>query len=93
MTKRAHPQTKQQVDIFQYSLKHSGGMAYLYENNTTNKTLEEKLKFKMEGLEIVGNESAQEVQIKIKPGESKFIQLKALVPQWKIGTGVAYGIY
>lgn len=45
-------------------------MCYFYDNKTTNKTLEEKLKFKMSGLQIVGaaNENVDEVNIKIGPG-------------------------
>jgi len=94
-TARLHPSTKKPTEIYQYQLKHSGGMCYLYENMSDNLTLEETLKFKMNGLEIVGGgrDEDSQVQIKIKPFESKFVQLKALVGNWKIQTGVGYAIY
>mmetsp|Transcript_14347 Transcript_14347/g.13916 ORF Transcript_14347/g.13916 Transcript_14347/m.13916 type:complete len:82 (+) Transcript_14347:523-768(+) len=81
MTKRCHPQTKKEMDIFQYQYKHSAGICYLYENKTANKTLEENLKFQLGGLEIVDNPPGnQEVKFKIGPGESKFIKLKSISP-------------
>lgn len=82
------------MEILQHQFKHSSGMCYLYENNTTNKTLEETLKFILVGLQIVGQEDNSDiVKIKIKPGESKFIELRSTAPTWKISTAVSYGIY
>ena len=45
MTTRKDPLTNQAVDIFVYSLKHGGGICYLYVNDTPNRTLEECMKF------------------------------------------------
>ena len=56
-------------------------MCYLYENKTSNKTLEETLKINLSGLEIVGlPANSDTVKIKIGPGESKFVELKANSP-------------
>lgn len=69
-------------------------MCYLYENKTTNKTLEETLKFTTSGLEIVGlPPGGDTVKVKVGPGESQFVELKANAAQWKISTAVSYGIY
>ena len=89
---RKDPETEQVVDIFVYSMKHGGGICYLYENQTRNKSLDEVLKFKLSGLKIVGV-NGSEVNIQIGPGESKFIELKATSSQWRIQTAVSYGIY
>ena len=45
MTTRKDPLTNEPVNIFVYSFKHGGGICYLYMNETTDKTLEECMKF------------------------------------------------
>ena len=79
------------IDICVYTLKHGGGICYLYENKTKNLVLEEHVKFKTNGLYIVGEEG-NEITIKIEPGESKFIELRANTSNWNIQTSVSYGI-
>ena len=48
----------------------------------------------MAGLTIEGNEEGNNiVEMRIGPGQNKFIELKAISGmQWKIGCGIAYGI-
>jgi hypothetical protein len=79
------------MDIFVYTFKHGGGICYLYENLTKEHVLEEHVKFKTNGLKLEGEEG-NEMIIKIGPGESKFIELKAMTSNWNIQNSVSYGI-
>ncbi len=88
---RKDPHVNGDIDICVYTLKHGGGICYLYENQTKNLVLEEHVKFKTNGLQIAG-ESGSEITIKIGPGESKFIELQAVTSNWNIQTSVSYGI-
>eukprot|EP00826_Nyctotherus_ovalis_P027742 TRINITY_DN2170_c0_g5_i6.p1 TRINITY_DN2170_c0_g5~~TRINITY_DN2170_c0_g5_i6.p1 ORF type:complete len:732 (+),score=188.21 TRINITY_DN2170_c0_g5_i6:115-2310(+) len=88
---RKDPHVNGDIDICVYTLKHGGGICYLYENLTKNSILEEHVKFKTNGLRIVGEER-NEMTIKIGPGESKFIELRAETSNWNIQTSVSYGI-
>jgi hypothetical protein len=68
-------------------------MCYFYENKTSNKKFEENLKFTLTALEIVGYPpNTEQVSVKLSPGESKFVELRALTNQWKISTAISYGI-
>ena len=82
MTTRKDPLTGQPVNIFVYSLKHGGGICYLYVNETTNRTLEECMKFQLKGLKIEGYKNQNEINIRVGPGKTKFIELKATCSNW-----------
>lgn len=73
--KKKDRESGQELDIVKYTYKHDSGICYLYENNTTNKELEETVNFKVHtNLRIVGNEEGDDkVTIKIGPGEKAFI--------------------
>ncbi len=47
---RPHTETGVETSIWQYSLQHAGGMAYLYVNKELKLTLEEEVEFNMSGL-------------------------------------------
>ncbi len=47
---RPHTKTGVETSIWQYSLQHAGGMAYLYVNKELKLTLEEEVEFNMSGL-------------------------------------------
>jgi hypothetical protein len=51
---RPDTETGAHIDIWQYQYQHSGGIAYLYVNDTKDKTIEEEIEFTLEGLEIEG---------------------------------------
>ena len=89
---RADSATKEEVEIYQYTLKHSSGICYFYENLTEDKTLSEDLKFNIEGLYIVGNDEGNtEVKVELGPGESRLVQLKSTGEGgWKIGMSCGY---
>ena len=90
-TQRVHSQTKQPLEIFQYMYKHQAGIAYYYMNNEDKITLKEELHFQLVGLQIEGNaEGDSSVKFSIGPGETKFIELKSVGPQWKIGLKMGY---
>jgi len=88
---RKDPHVNGDIDICVYTLKHGGGICYLYENLTKNLVLEERVVLKTNGLYIVGEEG-NVITIKIGPGESKFIELRAITSNWNIQTSVSYGI-
>ena len=90
-TVRKDPRLNVEVDIYVYSLKHGGGICYLYENMTEDKILEETIKFKTKSLEIIGY-TGTEVNFTLFPGENKFIELKATGNNWKIQTQISYAI-
>ena len=48
--------------------------------------------FKLEGLEIEGQEDQTKVDIDIGPGEEKVISIKSTGGAWKFGTSCKYGI-
>lgn len=88
---RKDPHITGDIEINVYTFKHGGGICYLYENKTNDLILEEHVKFKTNGLQIVGEEGS-EINVKIGPGESKFIELKATTSNWNIQTSVTYTI-
>lgn len=91
LTIRKDPVTGQEVDIFVRALKHGGGIWYYYENKTPDRTLEEWMKFKLRGLKIRGYDS-NEVNLRVGPNQTKFIELDATSSNWRIQTSLSYGI-
>ena len=91
LAKRKDPKTEEELDVFVYTYKHPEGIAFLYENKTSNKTLEEKVTFKIEGLEIVGRRG-DSVTLRVGPGESEVVELKSVSSQWSIQTSIRYSI-
>eukprot|EP00347_Sterkiella_histriomuscorum_P016663 403352333 len=93
MSQREDSRSKQPVDIYQYELEHPNGICYLYENKTSNKTLEENIKFTINGLEIVEKpaDGSNTVKVKLGPGESKLIELqKTSLNGYSISAGISY---
>lgn len=90
-SKRKHPRTGQELEIYMYSLKHESGICYFYENLTTNKILEETIRFKLKGLKIVGTDGDTAV-VSLEPGESKLIELITTSNKWSVQTSVSYSI-
>jgi len=90
---RPDPETGEQTEIYQYSLRHGGGIAYLYVNNTDKLTLEEELEFQLTGLEIEGKPGETKVEIKVGPGQKKLFKLIATDATQKVSCGVSYGVY
>ena len=90
--KRKNPRINVELEINVYSYQHSGGLCFYYENNESNYSLEETLKFNaMNGLEIEGEHDLDdEVSFVVGPKENKFIQLKAIQPNWTIQSKVSY---
>ena len=69
--KAARPDTETQEDfgIFQYSLQHGGGIAYLYVNGSKNQILDEEIEFSLDGLEIEGMPGKSTVEFRLNPGQ------------------------
>jgi hypothetical protein len=88
---RKDPRRNQELDIFVYSYKYESGICFLYENSTSNMTLDESITFKTSGLQLVGHDGNQ-VKVYIGPGESKFIELQSTMQNWSIQTSISYTI-
>lgn len=63
----------------------------MYENNTTDIRLEEKITFRTEGLEMVGGDQ-EALDILLEPGENQFIEFRNVLPKWSMQTSVSYSI-
>lgn len=78
--------------IYQKYLSHSGGIMYVYMNETGDKTLQEELGLNLEGLRVDGQEEQTKVAILIGPGQRKVIKLVTTGGGYSIGTSSSYGI-
>jgi len=43
-------------------------------------------------LKIENYKNQNEIQIRVGPGQTKFIELKATCPNWRIQTSLSYGL-
>lgn len=69
------------------------GLCFHYENNTSDRFLEETLHIKATGVEIVDCEIKDEqVFISLGPGEQKTIELRAKKNNWSVQSSVFYKI-
>ena len=87
---RKHQKTGEMLDIWCHILQHSDGVYFYYENNTKQYTLDEEVKFKLQGLKIEGDPNASNVKFVIGPGQSKEIKLKKTLNEFSIGFSTAY---
>ena len=76
-------------DISRYQYQHPAGFFYLYVNRSSNKRLEETLKFQLEGLEIEGQEDNENVALVVGPGEDGFVQLNATGSSMRLGMAMS----
>jgi hypothetical protein len=77
-----------------YTYKYSLGLCFFYENNTPDRKLEETLKIKSTGVEIVNGEEVEDnnIMIVLGPGEKKLIELRAKKNNWSVQSSVSYKI-
>jgi hypothetical protein len=76
-----------------YTYKHSLGLCFYYENNTSDRKLEETLRIKATGVEIVDCEvSDNQIFIVLGPQEKKLIELRAKKNNWSVQSNVFYKI-
>ena len=81
------------VDIVVYTYKHSLGLCFYYENNTLDRKLEETVRIKATGVEIMDYESsANQISIVLAPGECKLIDIQAKNNNWSVQSSVFYKI-
>ena len=82
------------LDIIVYTYKHSLGLCYYYENNTKDRRLDETLKLSnIVGVEIIGKpKGTNEVNIKLEPGDTTFVELRSLTQNWSVQSSVSYKI-
>lgn len=91
---RKDPKLNIDLDIVVYVFKHSLGLCYYYENHTIDKRLEETLKLNnIIGIEIAGEHKGNDtITIKLNPGQSQFVELKANETNWSVQSSVSYKI-
>ena len=80
--KRKDKKLEVDLDIDVYIYKHTFGLCYYYENNTTNKRLRESLNIENNtNIDFVGEkEGTNEVMIIIEPGQNK--EMKKLIKSY-----------
>ena len=93
--KRMDKKTKKEVDIIVYTYKHSFGICFLYENNTDDKKLREKINISNNtNIEFDGQpEGTTEMVIKLEPHKTQFVQLKSKNALWKVQPLISYNVY
>jgi hypothetical protein len=87
---RKHQKTGDMLDIWCYILQHSDGVYFYYENNTPQYTLDEEIKFKLQGLKIEEAPEATSLKFVIPPGQKREIKLKKTLNEFSIGFSTAY---
>ena len=94
MKLRKDPKLNIDVNIAVYTYKHSLGLCYYYENNTEDRRLEETLTLcNIIGVEIVGEQKGKnKIFIKLDPGQTKFVELRANKTNWSVQSSVSYKI-
>ena len=92
--KRKDKKLDTDLDIDVYIYKHTFGLCYYYENNTTNKKLKETLNISNNtNVDFVGEkEGTNEVMITIDPGQTYFIELRGKNNLWKVQPLITYAI-
>lgn len=92
--KRKDKKLEVDLDIDVYIYKHTFGLCYYYENNTTNKRLRESLNIENNtNVDFVGEkEGTNEVMIIIEPGQTYFIELRGKNNLWKVQPVIHYAI-
>ncbi len=69
------------------------GLCFHYENNTSDRYLEETLRIKATGVEIFDCEiKDDQISIFLGPGETKTIELRARKNNWSVQSSVYYKI-
>jgi hypothetical protein len=96
------------LDIIVYTYKFSLGLCFYYENNTSDRILEETLKIRGSGIDIVNCEFSEEseesknsnlenmntytIMINLDPRQKKMIELRANRNNWSVQSSVSYRI-
>lgn len=72
-------------------MQHTGGIFFVYKNDSNDKTLKEEITFDVDGLVVEGQEDFK-VVIELGPGQKEIIKLKATGGPWSFGCSCAYGV-
>lgn len=84
--------TERATDIYVMKLQHSGGIIYVYKNETSGSTLNEELGLELTGLVIEDQDDQTMVNIDIGPGDQKVIKLSTTGGGWGMASSCSYGI-
>ena len=84
--------TERATDIYVMKLQHSGGIIYVYKNETSGSTLNEERGLELTGLCIEDQDDQTMVNIDIGPGEQKVIKLSTTGGGWGMSSSCSYGI-
>ena len=69
------------------------GLCFYYDNRTTDRILEECLKIRSTGVDLIDSESNLEnIYIRLGPGEKRLIELRAKKSNWSVQSSVSYKI-
>ena len=87
---RIDTHSNQLLDIWFYLYQYDNGILVIYENKTTDRILEENIKFELEGLEIREEKKANQMKVIVKPGETKIIYLDKTAEEFSASYTVSY---
>lgn len=87
---RKDTKTGQEIDINLYVYQHDGGVAFAYENSTSDKELDEEITFELKGLRIDENPSATKLNFVVGPNSTKVIRLSKTSEGFAISYNVSY---
>jgi hypothetical protein len=77
--------------ITQFSMQHTGGIIFVYKNESTDKILKEEIIFDVDGLVVEGQDDFK-VVVELGPGQEQIIKLRATGGPWSFGCSCAYGV-
>ena len=89
--KRVHPETKKEIGVTIYTLKHTDGMYLLYENSSKNLLFEETIEFILKNSKIVGI-AGKKVNVALNPGERHFIEIQSTAKSWSVQKSCSFTI-
>jgi hypothetical protein len=78
-------------DITQYSMQHTGGIIFVYKNDSTDKILKEEIIFDVDGLKVEGQDDLK-VIIELGPSSQEVVKLRTTGGPWSFGCSCAYGV-
>lgn len=75
-------------------MQHSGGLIFVYVNETEDKVLHEELGLNLTGLKIddQDEDNQEKVEIELGPGDQKVINLVTTGGGWGFGSSMSYRI-
>ena len=74
-------------------MQHTGGIFFVYQNESADNILKEEITFDVDALVVEGQEKDDfKVVLELGPGQTQLIKLRATGGPWSFGCSCAYGV-